>query len=314
MDKKMSWLRLGGLISVFLCALSQAPARAQPGLISAGKLTQVSPHVWMIRGFPNIGFVVGTTGTLVIDTGLGAKNGQIVSAVARQLSTKGQKLYLTTTHYHTEHASGDIGFPPDTTEIRPSVQQMEMNSEEPKQVEMNRSGSEQAKALLEGFHVRQADVLFDKDYTLDLGGEIVAKLYWFGAAHTKGDELIMVEPDNVLFSGDVVQNRAGPNFYICSECTPRKWLAVLDQVAWELKPKIIVPDHSDVGDISLIAQERGMFDYIQSHAMALKAEGKSADEAGKIVAEEFPKKYQGWTALNHIDQAVHQAYTDPGPP
>ena len=189
-----------------------------------------------------------------------------------------------------------------------------MNSEEMKQVEMNRSSSEDAKALLEGFHIRQADVLFDKNYTLDLGGGVIVNLYWFGSAHTKGDELIMAEPDGVLFSGDVVQNKAGPNFYICTECTPNKWLAVLDQVARELKPKIIVPDHSDAGDISLIAEEREMLQYLQTRAMALKAQGKSADEAGKIIAEEFLAKYQGWTSLNHIDQAVHQAYTDPSLP
>jgi predicted outer membrane repeat protein len=312
--KRMLLAWVGGLLCPLLYVLSLAPVQGQPRLISTDSLTQVSPHVWMIRDFPNIGFVIGTRATLVIDTGLGAKNGQIVAAVARRLSTNGQRLYLTTTHYHTEHASGDIGFPPGTIEIRPRAQQIEMDSEEPKQVEMNRSGSEEAKALLEGFHVRQADVLFDNNYSLDLGGGILAKLYWFGAAHTKGDELIMVEPDSVLFSGDVVQNKAGPNFFICTECTPRKWLAVLDQVTRELKPKTIVPDHSDVGDISLIAQERGMFDYLQSRAMALKAQGKSADEAGKIIAEEFRAKYQGWTALNHIDQAVHQAYTDPSPP
>jgi glyoxylase-like metal-dependent hydrolase (beta-lactamase superfamily II) len=314
MGKRMSLAWVGGLLCAFVYVLSLTTAQAQPRLISADKLTQVSPHVWMIRDFPNIGFVVGTKGTLVIDTGLGAKNGQIVSAVARRLSTNGQKLYLTTTHYHTEHASGDIGFPPGTIEIRPRVQQIEMNSEEPKQVEMNRSRSEDAKALLEDFHVMQADVLFDKNYTLDLGGGVLAKLYWFGSAHTKGDELTMVEPDSVLFSGDVVQNKAGPNFFICSECTPNKWLAVLDQVARELKPKIIVPDHSDIGDISLIAEERGMFEYLQSRAMALKAQGKSDDEAGKIIAEEFRAKYQDWTALNNIDQAVHQAYIDPRPP
>jgi len=314
MRNKMLLAWVGGLLCAFLHAPLPASAQGQSHLISADNLSQVSPHVWMIRGFPNIGCVVGTQGTLVIDTGLGAKNGQIVSAVARRLSTNGQKLYLTTTHYHTEHASGDIGFPSGTIEIRPRVQQIEMNSEEPKQVEINRNRSEEDKALLESFHIRQADVLFDKNYTLDLGGGVLVKLYWFGAAHTRGDELIMVEPDSVLFSGDVVQNKTGPNFFICTECTPRKWLAVLDQVVQELKPKIIVPDHSDVGDISLIGEDRDFYDYLQSRAMALKAQGKSADEAGKIIADEFRAKYQGWTALNNIEQAVHQAYTDPGTP
>jgi glyoxylase-like metal-dependent hydrolase (beta-lactamase superfamily II) len=303
------------VLGIFLSFMFGSPAFAQgqSPFVSADNLSQVSPHVWMIRGFPNIGFVVGTKGTLVIDTGLGEKNGEIVSAVARRLSSNGQKLYLTTTHYHTEHASGDIGFPPGTIEIRPRVQQIEMNTEEPKQVEINRSRSDENKTLLEGFRVKQADILFDKSYMLDLGDGIQVKLYWFGPAHTRSDELIMVEPDSVLFSGDVIQNKAGPNFFICSDCTPRKWLATLDQVAQQLKPKIIVPDHSDVGDISLIAQERSMLQDLQMRAMALKAQGRSPDEAGKIVADEFGTKYQGWSGMNNIQQAVHQAYSDPTP-
>jgi glyoxylase-like metal-dependent hydrolase (beta-lactamase superfamily II) len=186
-----------------------------------------------------------------------------------------------------------------------------MDTEEPKQVEINRSRSEEDKALLEGFHVKQADIVFDKNYAVDLGGGVIARLYWFGPAHTMSDELIMIEPDSVLFSGDVIQNKTGPNFFICSECTPRKWLATLDQVAQQLKPKIIVPDHSDAGDISLIAQEKQMLEDLQSQAMALKGQGKSPDDAAKIVAEEFRGKYQGWAGMNNIGQAVHQAYTDP---
>lgn len=303
-----NWLLAAALIS------TPAGAQGSSHLIAADNLTRVSTHVWMIRGFPNIGFVVGTTGTLVIDTGLGVQNGRIVAAAARKLSPNGQKLYLTTTHYHTEHASGDIGFPPETIEIRPRAQQIEMNTEEPKQVEINRSRSQADRALLEGFRVRQAQVQFDGNYTLDLGGGVTVRLSWFGAAHTRGDELIMVEPDSVLFSGDVVQNRMGPNFFICTDCTPRKWLAVLEQVAKNLKPHTIVPDHSDPGGISLIAQERDFLKDLQSRSMALRAEGKTADEAGKIVAAEFRAKYPDWGGMNNIALAVRQAYADPGPP
>ena len=304
-----------GLVAFCLCsAAAMSPAWAQPGrMVDPTRLTQLSPHVWMIPGFPNIGFVVGTTGVLAIDTGLGEKNGEIVASVAKKFAANGQKLYLTTTHYHTEHASGDIGFPAGTVEIRPKVQQEELNIEEPKQVEINSSRSAGDKALLEGFRIRQADVLFDKDYSLDLGGGVVAKLYWFGTAHTKGDELIMIEPDSVLFTGDVVQNKTGPNFFICTECTPRKWVQVLDRVAQTLKPKIIVPDHSDVGDISLIAQNRDFMQDLQSRAMALKAQGKSAEEAAKIMADEFRVKYPGWRGLNGLPQDVAQAYSDPTP-
>ena len=49
-------------------------------------------------------------------------------------------------------------------------------------------------------------------------------LLWFGAAHTKGDELTLVEPDGTLVSGDVVQNKVVPNIY-GDGGTPSSWLA-----------------------------------------------------------------------------------------
>jgi glyoxylase-like metal-dependent hydrolase (beta-lactamase superfamily II) len=61
--------------------------------------TKVSDHVYMTPGFPNVVYVIGDAATLVVDTGLGNGNGAVVARVAKRLS-KGQKLFLTTTHYH----------------------------------------------------------------------------------------------------------------------------------------------------------------------------------------------------------------------
>jgi hypothetical protein len=74
---------------------------------------------------------------------------------------------------------------------------------------------------------------------------------------------------------------------------------------------IVVPDHTPPGDASLIAQERGFMADLQARAMALKAQGKSAEEAGKIVSAEFQKKYTGWTGMARIGPAVEKAYADP---
>lgn len=286
------------------------PAWAQPGnrLLSPDNLSQVSAHAWTIKGSPNIGIVVGERATLVIDSGMGSKNGKIVSDIAMSLSPSTNKLYLTTTHYHAEHATGDGGFPPETVLIRPRVQQAELESEGQKLIDLFSSRSEEDRTLLADYRYLKPTILFDSDYRLELGG-VSVRLMWLGAAHTKGDELILVEPDSVLFSGDVVQNKTGPFFY-CGECTPKSWLAVADKVA-ELNAKIIVPDHSPPGDASLVAQERGLMADIQSRAMALKAQGKSAEEAGKIVAAELQKKYAGWTGMARIAAAVEKAYADP---
>src|ERR1017187_8586279 len=87
--------------------------------------TKVSDHVWAIMGFPNIGIVVGSRATLVVDTGLGPRNGATIARVAAGLS-QAPKLFLTTTHFHPEHAAGEPGFPPGTVLIRDAVQQQEM--------------------------------------------------------------------------------------------------------------------------------------------------------------------------------------------
>ena len=71
---------------------------------------KVSDHVWAIMGWPNIGIVVGEKATLVVDTGLGPRNGATVAKVAKRLAPN-NKLYLTTTHFHPEHAAGESGFP-----------------------------------------------------------------------------------------------------------------------------------------------------------------------------------------------------------
>jgi glyoxylase-like metal-dependent hydrolase (beta-lactamase superfamily II) len=305
----LSFAWILALSSFVLPAFAQQPGSSH--LLSRDNLSRVSAHTWMIKGFPNVGIVVGNRATLVIDTGMGPKNGEVVSAIARSLSPAGQKLYLTTTHYHAEHASGDVGFPARTTVIRPRVQQAELEAEGQKLIDFFSGRSEEDKALLQGTSIKSADILFYDDYRLDLGG-VSVRLAWFGAAHTKGDELILVEPDSVLFSGDVVQNKTGPYFY-CADCTPRSWLAVLDRVAtWH--PKLVVPDHSDIGDGALIEQERALMADIQSQALALKAQGKSADAAGQLLAAEFQAKYQGWSGMGRIVQAVQKVYSDSGSP
>ena len=305
-------MRLGLVTATILgLALGQAlPAWAQPAnrLLSRDNLSQVSAHAWTIKGSPNIGIVVGNFATLVIDNGLGSRNGKIVSDIAMSLSPGTNKLYLTTTHYHAEHATGDGGFPPGTILLRPRVQQAELEAEGQALIDLFSNRSEQDRELLKDYRYLKPDILFDSDYRLDLGG-VSVRLMWLGPAHTKGDELILVEPDSVLFSGDVVQNKTGPFFY-CAECTPKSWLAVVDKVA-ALKPKIVVPDHTPPGDTSLIAQQRAFIADILSRAMALKAQGKSAEEAGKIVSTEFQKKYAGWTGMARIAAAVEKAYADP---
>jgi glyoxylase-like metal-dependent hydrolase (beta-lactamase superfamily II) len=307
----MRMTELTALVAVLTIGIpSVLQAQPQP-IISDPVLPEraehASAHVYVIKGFPNVGIIVGDKATLVVDTGLGPRIGATVARVAKSLSTRGQRLYLTTTHFHPEHASGQAGFPADVLVIRNRAQQDELESDGERMLTLFR-GRPQFHELLEGVGIGQADMVFDRALDLDLGG-VHARLLYFGAAHTRGDEITFVPEDSVMLPGDVVQNQISPNI-ICASCSPRQWIAVLDRVA-PLQPKLIIPDHGGFGGVELIAQERAFLVDLQNRAMSLKAQGRSAAEAGRVISEEFARKYSGWQSLSNLPQAVERAYQDP---
>jgi glyoxylase-like metal-dependent hydrolase (beta-lactamase superfamily II) len=290
-----------------LTALTAVSAFAQTDQLVGENTTKISEHVWAIMGFPNIAIVVGNRATLVIDTGMGPKNGATAARVAAKLAPGNQKLFLTTTHFHPEHAAGEPGFPPGTVLIRNTVQQQEMEKHGEEMMDMFRGFSSQSKELLAGVRLRPPDVTFEREATVDLGG-VTARLIWFGEAHTKGDELTFVEPDRTLISGDVVQNKTMPNIF-GDGGTPSTWLAVLDSVA-ALNASHVLPDHSAPGDGSLVAAERSLISEIRTRSLALKRQGMSADDAGKRIGAELKMQHPDWPDTNAA-AFVKSVYSDP---
>jgi glyoxylase-like metal-dependent hydrolase (beta-lactamase superfamily II) len=275
-------------------------------LLPENSVTRVSEHVYAIVGFPNIGIVVGDRATLVVDTGIGARNGAIVVKQAEKLA-KAQILYLTTTHFHPEHAMGEQAFPPRTVIIRAAVQQDEMNKHAQEFMDLFRSFSPQAKELLVDVKLRPPDITFDKEIKLDLGG-VNARLFWWGPAHTQGDEMIFVEQDSVLIPGDIVQDKIVPNVPN-ADASVKGWLAILDRLE-PLHPRFVVPDHGALGDGSLIAKERAFLLELQTRSLALKRQGKPLDEAAKTITAEFKTKYPSWETMGPVANVVKRVYDE----
>src|SRR3954447_14231894 len=94
--------RGSALTFLTLVACAGAPAQMRDPILGE-EATKVSDHVWAVMGFPNVGIIVGSRATLVVDTGLGPRNGTTVARVAGKLSPN-SKIFLTTTHFHPEHA------------------------------------------------------------------------------------------------------------------------------------------------------------------------------------------------------------------
>src|SRR5262249_33954383 len=100
------WLIAASAVLVTLAQPLAAPTPPDPIVRTEG-LRQVSPHVYIVPDnsvplVPNVGFVIGERGILVIDTGLGPRNGSAVLEVAKKLGGS-RALYLVVTHFHPEH-------------------------------------------------------------------------------------------------------------------------------------------------------------------------------------------------------------------
>src|SRR5262245_12805839 len=293
-------------------AFAQPPATTQPAppLVKEGVTTKVSEHVYAIPDgnvglVPNVGIIVGSRATMIVDTGLGPRNGQTVLREVAKVS-KNTELYVATTHYHPEHSLGGAAFPPTARLVRPKTQQQDMD-ELGKDIQNTfASRSPLNQELLKDVPYPRADILFDREQRLDLGG-IHVRLFWRGPMHTRGDTLIFVEEDKVLFSGDVVMNRT----FLAANATSsiRTWLATLDELE-ALHPTVVVPSHGGIGDATLIARDRDYLKMVQTRAGELKAQGKSADETAQTVTTEVQAKFPDWTQPPRVGAAARAAYAE----
>jgi glyoxylase-like metal-dependent hydrolase (beta-lactamase superfamily II) len=299
-----------GCAAMLVCVASSSWAQPAPPLVKQNTTVRVAPHVWAIPDanvglVPNVGIIVGSRATMVVDTGLGPRNGATVVHELNKISTNSE-LYVATTHYHPEHSLGGAAFPANAKFVRPAVQHQEMQ-EVGKTIQNTFSNlSPLHKELLEGVEYPRADLLFDREQRLDLGG-IHVRLFTRGPLHTKGDTMIFVEEDRVLFSGDVVMNNA----FLAAAPTSsiRTWLTTLDELD-ALKPAVVVPSHGGIGDAGLIAKDREYLTAVQARAAELKGQGKSAEEAAQIGAPEIQARFPGWTAPARVATAVRAAYAE----
>ena len=281
----------GSIIAALALAVFAAPLAAQtppPPIVKTEGLRQISPHVQIIPDnsvplVPNVGYVIGDKAVLVIDTGLGPRNGGAVYGVAQKLA--GDKpLYLVTTHVHPEHDLGAQAFPATTKLIRSTDQVKDIAEFGLQLAEVFAKRSPINAELLKDADFRKADITFAHDYDLDLGG-VHAKMTAMGANHTAGDTIIWIDADRVLFAGDLAM-RAQPAF-ASPHSSLAYWLASLDQLE-ALKPAIIVPSHGPTGEgTGFISGYRAYLNEIRDRTAAEKHAGHSADEAVATVTAAF---------------------------
>ena len=304
----MKIITLTLLLAVSIVFAQQPAATPPPPLIKENATVKISEHVYVIPdrnigGVPNVGIIVGSNATLVVDTGLGVRNGQTVLREVTKINSS-NPIYIVATHFHAEHTLGEGAFPATTKVLRPRAQQRDMDEFG---ITPNFSGRSPVHTeLVQNAAYRRADEIFDNEKVLDLGG-VRARMQWIGGGtHTNGDAIIFVEGDGVLFAGDLLMSRRFLNF-ASPTSSLRAWLNSYDKLE-PLRPRHIVPCHGEMGDGSLIEMNRKYLRELQARAATLKREGKSADETAELITAEFRTRYPDW--IGNPAPAARAAYNE----
>jgi glyoxylase-like metal-dependent hydrolase (beta-lactamase superfamily II) len=220
----------------------------------------------------NAGFVVTSDGVVVFDA-LGTPSlGWALLQQIRKVTDRRVR-YVIASHYHADHIYGLQAFKDHTDAVIIAQERAgEYKDNEETADEKASQRLDQRRGALfpwvdENTRVVPSDITFRDRMTIALGDRRLTLLY-AGPAHSASDMMMLVEPDGVLFAGDIVQNSRIPHMN-SDDVSTVQWLAALGEVE-KLDPKFIIPGH---GNASTQAKEAIAFtrDYIQFVRSAMAA-------------------------------------------
>lgn len=202
--------------------------------------TQLSENAWAYtaEGDPNSGVIIGDDGVMIVDTTATPAMAQDLIARIRTITDKPIK-YVVLSHYHAVRVLGASAyFAEGAQQIIASRGTWEMIVER---------GEADMKSEIERFPRLFAGVetvpgltwptlVFDKEITLFLG-KLEVRIAHLGSGHTKGDTVVWLPQQKVLFSGDLVEYDAA---CYCGDAQLEEWPATLDALQ-ALNPEKLVP-------------------------------------------------------------------------
>ncbi|MBL8432223.1 MAG: MBL fold metallo-hydrolase [Dechloromonas sp.] len=170
---------------------------------------QLSAHCWAYtaEGDPNTGVIVGDAAVLICDALATPVMAQNLIAEIRRVTDKPIK-YVVLSHYHAVRVLGASGYQAEgMQEIIASRGTWEMIVERGAQDMM--SEYERFPRLFQNFEsipgLTWPTLVFKDEMTLWMGGDLEVKIMHPGMGHTRGDTVVWIPSEKVLFSGDLVE-------------------------------------------------------------------------------------------------------------
>jgi glyoxylase-like metal-dependent hydrolase (beta-lactamase superfamily II) len=271
-------------------------AERPPDVLGRDALVQLAPGVWVLPDrdrtphVPNVGIIVGARSTLVVESGIGIDNGERVLSIARELGGE-RPMFVTATHFHPEHGYGVQAFAGLATIIYNERQRDELIEKQDFYTRKFSAITPGLERALRGVEYVAPDIVYAERATLDLGG-IVAELVDYGPAHTRGDQIVFLPHERILWTGDLVEER-----FFCIMPDPdtdaMRWISQLARLE-QLDPAVVVPGHGALGDAQLIAAAHRSLCEARDRITELHGEQRAAAEIVALVEAELLERYPDW--------------------
>lgn len=305
----LRWIRLS------LCALLLGHAAlAGAGDFDYGlKAREIAPGVHVLVGLTedfsfanggnivNTGFIVGSDGVIVIDTGSSRRYGEQMLAAIRAVTPLPVVLTLNT-HHHPDHFLGNQAFPAETLAALPTTRRDIQRDGETFNANMYRMNGD----WMLGTEV----VVPGKDATP--GRQTVAgrdiELIALGG-HTAADLVVLDHASGTVFAADLIFNRRAPT-------TPHAdlpaWIASLQQLE-TLPARQWVPGHGEVAnDLAPLRETRAYLTWLGDTMRAAAEQGLDMTE---VFATPIPERFRDMAlvgsefrrSVTHLFPAAEQA-------
>lgn len=256
-------------------------------------------YAYTAEGDPNTGVVIGDDAVMVIDTQATPAMAQDVIRRIRQVTDKPIK-YVVLSHYHAVRVLGASAYEPEhVIASRDTYDLIVERGEQDKASEIGRFPRlfRNVESVPPG--LTWPTITFEGRMSLWLG-QLEVQILQLGRGHTKGDTVVWLPQQKILFSGDLVEFDATP---YAGDAYFQDWPHTLDRIA-ALQPQALVPGRGAALTTpeavkAGLAGTRAFVSDVWAQVQAGQAAGKDLNTVYRETYAALKPKYGHWVIFDH---------------
>lgn len=265
-------------------------------------------------GWSNAGIITDGDTSLLVDTLYDLMlTEEMLTAMRRSIPAAAQIDMLVNTHANGDHCYGNqlVGDARIIASARTAEEMVEVSPASMAALKKQAPGMGVFGAFFgqafapfdfEGITLVPPTETFDGSLDLRVGSKKV-RLLEVGPAHTRGDTLVYVPDDKVLFSGDILFIEGHPVMWAGPV---GNWIRACETIL-ELDVETIVPGHGPITDKKGVARLKGYWEYLREEVRRRYEAGLSAQEAARDIPLDA---YATWSDPERVVVNVTSLYRE----